>query len=561
MVLGLVFHFLRQPLILSYIITGVILGPGLGFGIIKEHHDIQLISELGLIVMMFILGLGIQLQHLVSAGRVVLIGSCLQILGCLLCGVLFFYYAQAGFANQVYEIFYLGAALTISSTALVIKILTDRREMGRLSSRITLGFLICQDFFVIVLMGFQPSFSDPQLLAIAIALVKISTMMGLAFLGTKYILVRIYHLIAKHMELMVVVSLGWCFALVGAFAYLGLSREMGALVAGLSMASFPYNQDVITKLSSLREFFISLFFVSLGLQFPHLSLEIVIPAIVMVGLIVLTRFITVFPVLTSLRLGARTSFITTLNLSQLSEFVLVFTTLGVSYAHIEQHTLDILILTMVLTSMMSPYLIQNSFELFKWVSVLGSKMGWVSRMSKLETEMEGAEPSHSPTLVILGIYQEGSSLIEDLLKKYSENFKSQLLIIDFNPSVNRALKQRGIPCVYGDFSHIDTLQRVNLASTEIIISPVPDFILRGTTNKQLLLMLKRLATSAKIIVTADTLYLAKELYQLGADYVILPRTIVSTHVSDVLESIRSGEAVNIKERALQFLGQRKEVLD
>jgi Kef-type K+ transport system membrane component KefB len=560
-ILGLIFHYLKQPLILAYIVTGILLGPTLGLGLIKDHHDIQMISEIGLIVMMFILGLSIQLPHLLRAGRIVLISSSFQIFGCFIIGGVFFYYWHPSFVQTPYEIFYLSVALAISSTALVIKILSDRHEIGRLSSRITLGILICQDFFVIVLLGFQPSFSDPHLVSVLFSFVKIALLIAIAWLGTKYLLVKIYQSIAKQMELMVIVSLGWCFFLVGTFHLLGLSKEMGALVAGLCLASFPYNQDVITKLSSLRDFFITLFFVSLGLQFPPLQASVVIPAFIIVGLIIFTRLLTLFPSLLAMKLGGRTSFITTLNLSQLSEFTLVFTSLGLTYNHIGQQTMDILIISMILASILTPYLIQHGFKIFKIFAILTDKAGLkVQTVIPMNLEELTKEPPQ-PKVILLGIYHEGSALLEDLLEKYSEKFKSELLVVDFNPHVHHTLKSRNISCVYGDFSHIGTLRQLPLDHANIIVCTVQDYMLRGTSNRKLLITLKRLAPQAKIIVTAETIKGALSFYEQGAEYVIIPRTIVGSYLADVLEAIRSGNASKLQENALAYLKKRKEVLE
>ena len=267
-VLGLLAHFSRQPLILAYLIAGFFIGP-FGVGWVKSQESIHIISELGLIFMLFMIGLEIDLKKIVRAGKVILFAAGGQLLGGCLLGILFFVGIGLSMGGGgKFDALYLCVACALSSTVIIVKVLYEKRELDTLPGRITLGVLVLQDIFAILFLAVQPSLDNLQVSVILLSIVRVGVLVATALALSRYVLPRLFHQIARRPELILFGALAWCF-LIGEIAEkLHLSREMGSLVAGVSLSTFPYALDVTAKVTTLRDFFITLFFVALGMTIP-----------------------------------------------------------------------------------------------------------------------------------------------------------------------------------------------------------------------------------------------------------------------------------------------------
>ncbi|HEY3460019.1 MAG TPA: cation:proton antiporter, partial [Casimicrobiaceae bacterium] len=273
--LAFVAHRLRQPLLLAYLLAGVVIGPRIGFGLISDEGDIQTVAEIGLILLLFMIGLELDLRKLVSAGRAVLVTGALQVPLCVVLGLGVF--AAIGFPIVAgdFRALYLSVCLSLSSTMIVVKLLYDKFELDTLPGRITLGVLIFQDIWAIVVLGVQPNLRDPEVGKVLLSLGSGVLLVGATLLISKTVLPRVFRSVAKLPELVLIGSLAWCFVVCAAASAAGLSREMGALIAGISISTFPYNLDVIAKVVSIRDFFVTLFFVALGMEIPMPNVELV----------------------------------------------------------------------------------------------------------------------------------------------------------------------------------------------------------------------------------------------------------------------------------------------
>ncbi|MDP1583760.1 MAG: cation:proton antiporter, partial [Bradyrhizobium sp.] len=261
--IGLLAHFFRQPLILAYLIAGFIIGP-FGMGWVHSQDSISVISELGLIFMLFMIGLEIDLKKIVRAGRVILFAAGGQLVGACLLGILFF----MGIGLGGFDALYLTIACALASTVIIVKVLYEKRELDTLPGRITLGVLVLQDIFAILFLAVQPSLADLQVSVILLSVGRVGVLVATALVLSRYVLPKLFHQIARRPELILLGALAWCF-LIGEIAErLHLSREMGSLVAGVSRSTFPYALDVTAKDTTLRDFFITLFFVALGMTIP-----------------------------------------------------------------------------------------------------------------------------------------------------------------------------------------------------------------------------------------------------------------------------------------------------
>ena len=236
--LGLLAHYAKQPLILAYLVAGFLIGP-YGMGWVKSQESIQTISELGLIFMLFMIGLEIDLKKIVRAGRVILFAALGQLVGGCLLGILFFSAIGLPMGGGKFDALYLCIACALSSTVIIVKVLYEKRELDTLPGRITLGVLVLQDIFAILFLAVQPSLADLQITVVLVSIARVCILVATALALSRYVLPHLFHRIARRPELVLLGALAWCF-LIGEIAErLHLSREMGSLVAGVSLSTFP----------------------------------------------------------------------------------------------------------------------------------------------------------------------------------------------------------------------------------------------------------------------------------------------------------------------------------
>ncbi|KAB2879705.1 sodium:proton exchanger [bacterium] len=565
-VLAFLAHFAKQPLLLAYIAAGVVIGPKIGFAFVKSEEDIAVIAEIGLILLLFMIGLEIDMKKLKESGKALILSGVFQFIICVLLGLAFFPLLGFTVGGGNYDLLYLTACCALSSTAIVVKLLYGKFELDTLGGRITLGVLVFQDLWAIIILGVQPNLANPEIGTILFSFVKGGALVAMSLLISKYVLPRLFKSIAKIPELLLVVSLGWCFFICGVAGLLGLSIEMGALIAGISISTFPYNLDVIAKVISLRDFFVTLFFVALGMQVPNPfdDLGVVGVAFIVAAFLILSRFLSVFPVLYSLKQGHRISLLPSINLANLSEFSLVIAAIGFSSGHIGNSTLSIIIFVFVITSVCAPYLIKYNQSIQSSISGLLSRIGLKDAGGVIETkaEEEGKE------IAILGFFRVASSLIRDIQEiNNSENTEEanlleKIVVVDFNPNVHSKLDAIGVKAIYGDISHMDTLHHAGIHDAKIVISTIPDTVLVGTDNLKMIKQLQTICPHAKIIVTAESASRALKMYADGADYVFLPRTLAALHLIPVIRDLLNDHehAAVLKKTQVEWLQQREEII-
>ena len=552
-------HFAKLPLMLAYIAAGVILGPHLGFGFIQSADSISALSAIGLVLLMFILGLEIDIRKLMQAGKAVFVTGIAQFVGCFLLGLLFF--KLLGYSNGEgrFELTYLAVACALSSTLIAVKLLSDQLEMDSLTSRITLGVLVLQDLWAIGFLAVQPNLNDMQPALLALSAGKAVLLVLVSWVASRFILPHIFHRASRQPELLLVTAMGWCFCMCGLANMLQLSLEMGALIAGVGIASFPYHTDIAAKVSALRDFFITLFFVALGLQIPSPSVEVLKLTGLILVFVLFSRVLTVFPVLYLMKYRNRASLIPGINLSQVSEFALVLTAIGASFKHIQPEMLSAFVLALVATALLSSFLIPRGHAIYKAINPMLERIGFKDESEPVSAEASAGHEEH-PKVVLLGFYREGSSLLSELMARHATSAKRGVLVVDFNPEAHEKLTDMGIKCKYGDLSNPDTLRHLELDQAKVLICTIPDHLLKGTSNLKLLKFLKTLAPDAEVVVTAETLAGAKEMYAAGADYVFIPRLLTAQYLADLLDHIHAGTAANFKRGSQRRLEGWSEVL-
>lgn len=560
--LAFVANRLRQPLLLAYLLAGVLIGPQLGLGLISDEESIRTVSEVGLILLLFIIGLEMDLKKLLAAGRPVLVAGLLQFPLCVALGLAFFFPLGGRGGGGEFALLYLAVCLAISSTMIVVKLLYDKFELDTLPGRITLGVLVFQDVWAILFLGIQPNLLQPEIATLLASLLKGILLVAVSLLVSKTLLPQLFRSVAKVPELVLIGSLAWCFLVCVGANEAGLSREMGALIAGVSISTFPYNMDVVAKVVSIRDFFVTLFFVALGMQIPLPTADVIGLALLASAFLVASRFVVVFPLLRQLRLGHRASLLPSINLAQMSEFSMVIAAIGLAERHIEQNVVSILIFVFAITSVASTYLIGYSHQLQE---LLGN---WLRRMGFKDLDAVAAEtpdpPAHAgKDVILLGFFVEASALVHEFeldAKNERNPMLDRLLVLDFNPQVHAELNRRGITCVYGDISHMETMRHAEIGDAALVVSTIPDNVLKGTHNLELLRKSRRLCPRAKVIVTAGRAALALELYEAGADFVFIPQLQSAAQMASIVtEGLKHGfEALRARE--IEQLRRRHEVL-
>lgn len=558
--LGLLAHFARQPLILAYLIAGFCIGP-FGAGWVKSQESISVISELGLIFMLFMIGLEIDLKKIVRAGKVILFAAGGQLLGGCLLGVLFFVGIGLSLGGGHFDAVYLCVACALSSTVIIVKVLYEKRELDTLPGRITLGVLVLQDIFAILFLAVQPSLANLEVSVILLSIGRVAVLVAAALLISRYVLPRLFHQIARRPELILLGALAWCFLVAETAERLSLSREMGALIAGVSLSTFPYALDVTAKVTTLRDFFITLFFVALGMTIPVPGLSVIGLALMIAAFTVVSRLVTTFTPLYLMKQGLRASLLPALNLAQISEFSLVVIQTGVADRHIAAETANAASFAFVVLAVLSTFAMSRSDEITRWAIGPLKRIGLKDLDHGNGHTEEGHEGGHGEArrIVILGFFRAASALLAEI-ERQAPVLLEQITVVDFNPNVYQTLLSRGLHVIYGDISSADTLLHAGVGKSEVIILSVPDSLLKGATNEKLVRHVRALNPTALIVATADLLSDVDELYAAGADYVTVTRLSDAHELFTVIEAAQAGLLADKRAELDQRLGERREVL-
>jgi Kef-type K+ transport system membrane component KefB len=549
----------RQPLIIAYLATGVIIGP-IGLRFVTDQASISTVAEIGLILLLFVIGLEIDIRKMASGGAAVLLTGALQVPICVALGLGFFWALGVPNTPRNNALLYLAACMSLSSTLVVVKILNDKYELDTLPGRITLGVLVIQDLWAVGMLAVQPNVLNPDLLPLLGSLWRGAVLVTGGFALSKYVLPYLFRVVAKAPELVLVSALGWCFFMAAAASFIGLSREMGALIAGVSLSAFPYNLDVMAKAVSIRDFFVTLFFVSLGMQITIPSVP-VLELAAAASVFVLVSRIVVVPILYALKLGLRTSILPAINLAQVSEFSIVIASLGVVLHQIDQDVLTVVIITFAVTSVVSTYMINFSHPIQTALAAALKTIGMKDLDSSRVVEEVGDK--HHP-VILLGFFRDTSSILYEFEHegdaREAREFCDKILVIDFNPTVMRELQRRGIKCVYGDIAHADTLRHAGIEHAQLVVSTITDDVLRGTSNMRLLKNVKSHAPKALVVLTTDHIPQALQFYRDGADFVFIPRLYSAAACARILRKGLVDGFLEVRTQAIGHLSKRQEVL-
>ncbi len=519
---GYVGQLLRQPMIVSFIAAGVLAGES-ALGIVRSHENIALLAELGVAVLLFLVGLKLDLKLVRTLGGVALTTGLGQVLftsglGFLICLAL---------GLDAVTSIYVAVALTFSSTIIIVKLLSDKKEVDSLHGRIAIGFLIVQDLVVVLAMMVLSAFGVGGEAGGADGWSRLATVLGyglamlvLVGLFIRYVATPLVALIARSPELLVTFAIAWAALLAALGSHFGLSKELGGLLAGVSLASTQFREAMVARLSALRDFLLLFFFIALGsqLELGLLGAQ-VLPALALSVFVLVGNPLIVMAIMGAMGYRKRTGFLAGLTVAQISEFSLIFVAMGMTLGHVDAEALGLVTLVGLITIALSVYMITYAHTLYRWLEP------YLDLFERAAPVREAAHDEQGPKgggyeLILFGLGRYGTAIAQLLCRD-----TYRVLAVDFNPDVVRRWREAGHDALYADASDEDSVNALPLASVKWVVSALPQHDLGLTHEDPRLVLigaLNRRGYEGKIAVSTQHEGDAGLLMSKGADLVLLP---------------------------------------
>lgn len=523
-VFSIIFRLFKQPPVLAYILTGVI-GAYLMLVNNTNKEDLRSLSEIGITLLLFVLGIEMKLDNLKSVGKVALFTGIGQIVFTTFFG--FFICLALGFDNLT-SIF-VAFAITFSSTIVIVKLLSDKRDLNSLYGKISVGFLLVQDFCAILALIFLTTLAGGaqlDLINILLVLLKAALLLVVTVLMGKYIFPALVHNLSRNQEILFISSLAWAFGFAALVSspIIGFSIEIGGFLAGLALANSIESSQIITKVRALRDFFIVIFFVILGSGMAIGGLgDIIVPSVLLSLFILIGNPLIVMVILGLFGYSSRTGFLSGLAVAQISEFSLILIFLGQKMGHISDEVVSIVTLVGIITFTISTYMILNGEKIYKLLKPI---LRIFQKKKTVESKMN-LEKGLKNHFILVGADRMGMRVLKSLKKDPSE-----VLVIDFNPDIVKSLDEQGFNAIFGDIADIEIEELANIAESSFILSTVPDF----EDNLNLIKNVRSINKKVTITVTAHTEKDKEDLLAAGANHVIMPYTMAAKAVARALNS-------------------------
>lgn len=575
-VLGVIFTRLKIPSIAAFLLAGILIGP-IGLKQVTDPDNVDTIAQLGFILLLFLIGLEIDFKKILGSGKSIILSGLLQYPLTILFGMgavkLMILLGIGGtmLSESPFAAVYIGVIIAGSSTLLVVKLFQEHFELDTQPGRLSLGMLIFQDIWVIVAILIQPNLQNPELGMIAMSFLGITLLtlftvvVALSFVG------RAFVWIAKTPEMTLLGALAWCFIVVffginldhifesvyGRSFHMSVGPGMAALIAGASIANLPSSTEIITKVATVKDFFITLFFVALGVSIPMPeSSDVIIFAVALAFVAVLARQVVFFPLFYWCGVDQRNAEVTSVRLAQISEFGLVIAFLGVKFGHLSPSLTSSVIFAFVITAVATPMMYGKAYEVHGWIRPYLEKLGF-----KAPPDLE-VKHSSQYKLALLGFHRDASSLLYNLEQGDPELLRDTL-VIDFNVALHDAIAATGATVKYGDLANPESLQHLGLNHAQVIVCTISDDLLRGIDNRSLVHVVREMSPQAIIIANAVSIDEIQNLYTSGADYVYLSRFEVAWTLEEAIHEALEKRIDVFKQKRMTrnlYSEDRKEVL-
>lgn len=508
---------LRQPVIVAYIVVGILVGPA-ALGLVASGESIESFAKIGIAILLFLVGLKLDFHLIKSTGVVAAVAG----IGQVVLTAVFGFGITLALGVEVVPALYVAIALTFSSTIIVIKLFSDKRELDQLHGRIAIGILIVQDLLVVISMIVVASLGQAGLTSPSETLVR-TLLGGVLFLGAvallaRFAIPRILEWLARSQELTLLFVVAWAIALAAVSYSLGLSLEIGAFVAGVALASTPYRESLGARLVSLRDIMLLFFFIELGVSLTFESaLQQLVPAIVLSLFVLAAKPIIVMVIMGLLGYRKKVSFRVGVALAQISEFSLILIALGYSLGQVDESILGLVTLVGIITITISTYLIAYTQPLFERLSPILT----VFERTRPESKEEEQQREHPYDAIVVGAGRLGGEIARGLALKHA-----QLLVVDYDPQALRKIGGPNITTLYGDVSEPDFSASLPFHETESVICAVPS----PSTNLVLLQTLRRYDFEGRICLTAMDARTAAMFDEYGGVTIIRPYSVAAQSV-------------------------------
>lgn len=511
-----VMKLLKQPLIVGYILTGIIVGPSV-FNLVSGDEAFEVFSEIGIALLLFIIGLELSVAVIRKLGKPVFLTAAAILLSIGTIGAL----VGAAFGFNSTESILIGLAMFFSSTIIIAKVLSDKKEITRLNGQIAIGVILLDDIiatFALLYVAAAGSGGLGPFEVIELVVKGVLVIGVLTFLSLK-VLPRVVKSMAKSQELLFLFALAWGFGVATLVQSIGFSVEIGALFAGVALAHLPYASQMGARLKPLRDFFVILFFISLGehLQFANMA-AVIAPAILLSLLVLVVKPFAVMLSLGLLGYTRRTSFKTGINLSQISEFSIILIVLAASTGVIRGEIAALITLVALITITVSTYLMQYDNTIFR-------KFEKYLALFERKNAADAKHTAKKYPLILIGYHYGGRQYL-----KTFRALKKRFVVIDYDPEVIEELQHSNINYLYGDVTDPELLAEIHFESAQMIVNTTADH----EVNVSLLKHVRRHNDHAVIVCYSDDYAHAAELYKLGASYVMLPHFIGSERLNNFI---------------------------
>lgn len=540
---SLIMRMLKQPLMIGHIITGILVGPAV-FNLVTSTETIEIFAEFGIALLLFIMGLGLNLHVIKDIGKVAFAASIAQVL--FVGGTAYAAAVMAGYTPVVSM--YIAIALSLSSTIIVIKLISDKKESGRLYAKVAVGFLIIQDFLVtLAVLLVSASSSGSVTLEDFIPLAtKGGALLGALIIFRYLILPHMTKLISKSQEFLFLFAIALALGVATLAKSAGLSLEIGALIAGMTIASMPYATEVASRLKPLRDFFIVLHFVMLG---TLVDLGVIADAptrtIVFSLIVLLVNPLSILIIMGLMGYTKKTSFKAGIAMTQVGEFSLILLAVASHYEYVTAQVVSLITFVALITIGVSTYMILYSDQLYTFFERY-------LRMFERRKAKDESERRKRYEMVLFG-YSKGGHEFLPVFRSIGKKF----IVVDYDPSVIDFLEQKDIEYMYGDATDSEMLDELNLKHSKLIVSTITDI----GTNKHLASWLETNNPYAVFVATADSAQEAAELYEKGAAYVILPHYIGSEKIGSFIKKsdLKKTAFKEYREKHLRYLQSHSEL--
>ncbi|HLD31405.1 MAG TPA: cation:proton antiporter [Patescibacteria group bacterium] len=513
-------RLLKQPLVVAYIIAGLVAGPFF-LGLAEGQEDFfETFARFGIVLLLFIVGLSLNFNHFRRLGRSVIIGGLAH----------FFIVVGLGLALLlVYDFsllsaFFLSVAVSFSSTIIIVKILSDKRDLETVHGRYLVGILLLQDLVAVLILVFLNSANTNENNLFAALLTFFGR--GLLLFGfivfiSRYVLPLIVERMAKSGEMLFIFTIAWCFGVASLVYWVGFSLEIGAIAAGISLGASVYQPEISSRVRPLRDFFLVIFFIVLGseLQLGQIS-AIIKPALALSLFVLIVDPLVLFLLMRRLKYTRRSSFLAGLASIPVSEFGFILIFKARDFGYLRGEELAVLTFVALFSMVVSSYLITYGEKIYFWLLPFLTRMG---RDKENKNQLNIGEY----TVWVFGYHRMGWKICEALAER-----RIKFAVVDYNPEAVARLKQRNIPAFFGDAADVEFLSTLPLEKSRLIISTLPE----PDDQKTLILHVRNLSDRPIIVGNLyHNLYL-DDLYEAGANYVMMPHLLGGQWMADILKN-------------------------